>query len=47
MASSAPSSTPVGSLPGLMRAQGLSEVIERDRIATLTGSISLYAARVG
>jgi ubiquinone/menaquinone biosynthesis C-methylase UbiE len=36
-----------GGLPGLMSAQGLSEVIEREWIATLTGSISLYAARVG
>jgi ubiquinone/menaquinone biosynthesis C-methylase UbiE len=37
----------VGALPGLMRASGLSEVTERNRIATLTGSISLYVTRAG
>jgi ubiquinone/menaquinone biosynthesis C-methylase UbiE len=37
----------VGSLPGLMRSSGLSAVTERDRIATVTGSISLYVTRVG
>jgi len=36
-----------GGLPGLMRALGLGEVVEREWIATPTGSISLYAARVG
>lgn len=37
----------VGSLPGLMRSSGLSAVTERDRIATPTGSISLYVMRAG
>lgn len=32
----------VGELPGLMRSSGLTAVSERDRIATPTGSISLY-----
>lgn len=36
-----------GSLPGLMRASGLSAVTERDRIATPTGSISLYVTHAG
>lgn len=37
----------VGALPGLMRASGLSAVSELDRVATLTGSISIYATRTG
>lgn len=37
----------VGALPGLMRASGLSAVTELDRVATLTGSISIYATRAG
>jgi len=37
----------VGSLPGLMRTCGLTAVTELDRIATPTGSISLYATRNG
>ncbi|MGH1557881.1 class I SAM-dependent methyltransferase [Caulobacter segnis] len=37
----------VGALPGLMRASGLTAVTELDRIATPTGSISLYATRAG
>jgi ubiquinone/menaquinone biosynthesis C-methylase UbiE len=36
-----------GALPGLMRASGLTAVSELDRIATPTGSISLYAMRAG
>lgn len=36
-----------GSLPGLMRSNGLSAVSELGRIATPTGSISLYGAGVG
>lgn len=35
----------IGALPGLMRSSGLTAVTELDRIATLTGSISLYATR--
>lgn len=35
----------VGALPGLMRANGLTAVSERDRVATPTGSISLYVTR--
>lgn len=35
----------VGALPGLMRSSGLTAVTELDRLATLTGSISLYATR--
>jgi ubiquinone/menaquinone biosynthesis C-methylase UbiE len=35
-----------GGLPELMKSQGLCEVVEREWIATPTGSISLYAARV-
>lgn len=37
----------VGALPGLMRASGLTAVTELDRVATPTGSISLYATRAG
>lgn len=37
----------IGALPGLMRSSGLSAVTELDRVATLTGSISIYATRVG
>jgi ubiquinone/menaquinone biosynthesis C-methylase UbiE len=37
----------LGALPGLMRSSGLSAVSELNRIATPTGSISLYAARPG
>jgi ubiquinone/menaquinone biosynthesis C-methylase UbiE len=37
----------VGSLPGLIRSCGLTAVTELDRIATPTGSISLYATRNG
>jgi ubiquinone/menaquinone biosynthesis C-methylase UbiE len=37
----------VGSLPGLMRSCGLTAVTELDRVATPTGSISLYATRNG
>jgi ubiquinone/menaquinone biosynthesis C-methylase UbiE len=37
----------VGALPGLMRASSLSAVSELDRVATLTGSISIYAMRAG
>lgn len=35
-----------GGLPDLMSASGLREAVERERIATPTGSISLYGARV-
>lgn len=37
----------VGALPGLMRSSGLAAVTELDRVATLTGSISLYVTRNG
>ncbi len=37
----------IGALPGLMRSSGLSAVSELDRVATLTGSISIYATRAG
>jgi ubiquinone/menaquinone biosynthesis C-methylase UbiE len=37
----------MGALPGLMRASGLTAVTELDRVATPTGSISLYATRAG
>ncbi|WP_454759416.1 class I SAM-dependent methyltransferase [Caulobacter segnis] len=37
----------VGALPGLMRSSGLSAVSERDRIATPSGSISIYETRAG
>jgi ubiquinone/menaquinone biosynthesis C-methylase UbiE len=36
----------MGGLPDVMGAQGLSEIVERAWIATPTGSISLYTARV-
>lgn len=35
----------LGALPGLMRSSGLSAVSERDRIATPSGSISIYETR--
>lgn len=37
----------VGAVPGLMRSSGLAAVTELDRVATLTGSISLYVTRNG
>ncbi len=37
----------ISALPGLMRSSGLTAVSERDRIATPTGSISLYEMRAG